>query len=75
MQVPLATTFHTLARVKAENGDPEPERRALAEASVMAHRLTVMSQNDVSNFVNKDLQEERKYKTEAATEKEDEQEE
>lgn len=36
--IPLATTFHTLARVKAENGDPdpEPERRALAEASVMA---------------------------------------
>lgn len=29
---PLASTFHTLARVKAEHGDPEPEFRAEAEA-------------------------------------------
>lgn len=34
--LPLVSTFHTLARVKAENGDPEPERRARAEAAVMA---------------------------------------
>lgn len=34
--VPLVTTFHTLARVKAETGDHEPERRALAEAEVIA---------------------------------------
>ncbi len=34
--LPLVTTFHTLARVKAELGDPEPERRAIAEAEVMA---------------------------------------
>ncbi len=34
--VPLVTTFHTLARVKAISGDPEPERRARAEAEVMA---------------------------------------
>lgn len=33
--LPLVSTFHTLARVKAENGDPEPERRVQAEASVM----------------------------------------
>jgi D-inositol-3-phosphate glycosyltransferase len=33
--LPLVTTFHTLARVKAELGDPEPERRARAEADVM----------------------------------------
>ncbi len=33
--LPLVTTFHTLARVKAELGDPEPERRARAEAEVM----------------------------------------
>ncbi|MCP3993016.1 MAG: glycosyltransferase family 1 protein, partial [Actinomycetia bacterium] len=33
--LPLVTTFHTLARVKAELGDPEPERRAMAEAEVM----------------------------------------
>ncbi|MGI9613060.1 MAG: glycosyltransferase [Acidimicrobiales bacterium] len=36
LNLPLVTTFHTLARVKAELGDPEPERRARAEAAVMA---------------------------------------
>ena len=36
LDVPLVTTFHTLARVKAELGDHEPERRALAEAEVIA---------------------------------------
>ncbi|MEM7273301.1 MAG: glycosyltransferase [Actinomycetota bacterium] len=34
--LPLLTTFHTLARVKAVSGDPEPESRARAEAEVMA---------------------------------------
>lgn len=34
--LPLLTTFHTLARVKAEAGDYEPESRAKAEAAVMA---------------------------------------
>jgi D-inositol-3-phosphate glycosyltransferase len=34
--LPLVSTFHTLARVKAESGLPgEPERRALAEAEVV----------------------------------------
>jgi D-inositol-3-phosphate glycosyltransferase len=33
--LPLAATFHTLARVKAETGDPEPERRDRAEAEVL----------------------------------------
>lgn len=33
---PLVSTFHTLARVKGAAGDPEPESRAQAEASVMA---------------------------------------
>jgi len=33
--VPLVSTFHTLARVKAEGGDPEPERRERAEASII----------------------------------------
>ncbi|WP_419929795.1 glycosyltransferase [Candidatus Poriferisocius sp.] len=33
--VPLAVTFHTLARVKAATGDPEPEQRALAESEVI----------------------------------------
>src|SRR5690606_32583548 len=30
------TTFHTLARVKAETGDPEPAHRMAAEAEVVA---------------------------------------
>ncbi|MDQ3757723.1 MAG: glycosyltransferase, partial [Actinomycetota bacterium] len=34
LDLPLVSTFHTLARVKAE-GDVEPERRAAAEAHVM----------------------------------------
>ena len=36
MKLPLLTTFHTLARVKAVAGDFEPESRARAEAAVMA---------------------------------------
>lgn len=34
-QLPLVSTFHTLARVKAETGDPEPQRRVDAEAEVI----------------------------------------
>ena len=41
--LPLVTTFHTLARVKAYSGDPEPERRALAETAVMACADTVLA--------------------------------
>jgi D-inositol-3-phosphate glycosyltransferase len=33
--LPLVSTFHTLARVKAETGDREPERRVAAEAEVV----------------------------------------
>ena len=33
--LPLVTTFHTLARVKAETGDHEPQRRIDAEAEVI----------------------------------------
>lgn len=33
--LPLVSTFHTLARVKAENGDHEPLRRVHAEADVV----------------------------------------
>lgn len=36
LNLPLVTTFHTLARVKAETGDFEPERRARAEMQVIA---------------------------------------
>ena len=34
--LPLVSTFHTLARVKAEAADPEPESRVRAEAEVVA---------------------------------------
>lgn len=36
LDLPLVSTFHTLARVKAETGDPEPARRIRAEAEVIA---------------------------------------
>ena len=35
LDLPLVSTFHTLARVKAEGGDPEPDRRDRAEAEVI----------------------------------------
>jgi D-inositol-3-phosphate glycosyltransferase len=35
LDIPLVSTFHTLARVKAETGDAEPERRVDAELAVM----------------------------------------
>ena len=35
LQLPLVSTFHTLARVKAETGDPEPDRRVDAETEVI----------------------------------------
>ncbi len=35
LDLPLVSTFHTLARVKAETGDPEPARRVAAEADVV----------------------------------------
>ncbi len=36
LDLPLVSTFHTLARVKAITGDPEPQRRVDAEAEVIA---------------------------------------
>ena len=36
LDLPLVSTFHTLARVKAETGDPEPQARIDAEADVVA---------------------------------------
>ncbi len=36
LELPLVSTFHTLARVKAETGDAEPQRRVQAEAEVIA---------------------------------------
>ena len=35
LDLPLVSTFHTLARVKAETGDAEPQRRIDAEAGVI----------------------------------------
>ncbi|MCU1498136.1 MAG: mshA [Acidimicrobiales bacterium] len=35
LDLPLVSTFHTLARVKAETGDAEPDRRIDAEAEVI----------------------------------------
>jgi D-inositol-3-phosphate glycosyltransferase len=35
LDIPLVSTFHTLARVKAETGDAEPQRRIDAEHQVM----------------------------------------
>ncbi len=35
LDLPLVSTFHTLARVKAETGDTEPQRRVQAEAQVI----------------------------------------
>jgi D-inositol-3-phosphate glycosyltransferase len=35
LDIPLVSTFHTLARVKAETGDDEPQRRVDAEFAVM----------------------------------------
>ncbi|HEX9258769.1 MAG TPA: glycosyltransferase, partial [Acidimicrobiales bacterium] len=35
LELPLATTFHTLARVKAEGGDNEPVGRERAEESII----------------------------------------
>ena len=36
LSLPLVSTFHTLARMKAETGDPEPDRRVDAETEVIA---------------------------------------
>lgn len=35
LDLPLVSTFHTLARVKADAGDAEPERRVRAEAEII----------------------------------------
>jgi D-inositol-3-phosphate glycosyltransferase len=35
LELPLVSTFHTLARVKAEGDDREPEHRARAEAQII----------------------------------------
>jgi D-inositol-3-phosphate glycosyltransferase len=43
LDVPLICTFHTLARVKAQADDDEPERRARAEAKVIGCSEAVLA--------------------------------
>ena len=52
LDLPLVSTFHTLARVKAENGDPEPERRAIAEAAIIgcSDAITASSSTEESQL-------------------------
>lgn len=42
-ELPLVSTFHTLARVKAETGDPEPVRRVEAETEVIHCSDTILA--------------------------------
>lgn len=44
---PLVSTFHTLARVKAETGDPEPERRVQAESAVIGCSDVILASSPV----------------------------
>ena len=46
LDLPLVSTFHTLARVKAETGDPEPERRVRAEAEVVGCSDAILASCD-----------------------------
>lgn len=54
LELPLVTTFHTLARVKAETGDPEPQRRIDAETEVIrcADVITANSVTELHELVN-----------------------
>jgi D-inositol-3-phosphate glycosyltransferase len=47
LDIPLVCTFHTLARVKAEGNDHEPEARALAEAAVIGCTDMVLANTPV----------------------------
>lgn len=53
LEVPLVSTFHTLARVKAETGDPEPERRIEAEGRVIgcSDAITASCQAEADQLV------------------------
>ena len=44
LDLPLVSTFHTLARVKADAGDDEPDERVRAEHDVMACSDAVLRQ-------------------------------
>lgn len=52
LNVPLAVSFHTLGRVKAAHGDPEPAARTTAEEEVVAAAdvLCAASESDASDL-------------------------
>ena len=50
LDLPLVSTFHTLARVKAETGDPEPSRRVDAETEVVGCSDVIVA-NSVEEMV------------------------
>ncbi len=52
LDLPFVSTFHTLARVKAEGGDPEPEWRDRAEAEIIgcADAICVSCTEEESQF-------------------------
>ncbi len=52
LELPFVSTFHTLARVKAEGGDPEPARRERAEAEIIncADAICVSCTEEESQF-------------------------
>lgn len=47
LDLPLVATFHTLARVKADAGDSEPEERVRAEAAVIGCCDAICASNPV----------------------------
>lgn len=47
LELPLVSTFHTLARVKAESGDAEPARRDRAEAEVVGCSDVILASCEV----------------------------
>ena len=53
LEVPLVSTFHTLARVKAETGDAEPQRRIEAEGRVIgcSDAITASCQAEADQLV------------------------
>ena len=52
LDVPFVSTFHTLARVKADDGDPEPDWRDRAEAEIIdcADAICVSCEEEADQF-------------------------
>jgi D-inositol-3-phosphate glycosyltransferase len=55
MSLPLVSTFHTLGRVKASSGDPEPAERVQAEASVIGCSDLITASNPIEAAQLRDL--------------------